>query len=42
MLISLPKRCVAKFFAVNKKVGELMQTMGQGAQGGARGGGSFF
>ncbi|CDU26150.1 probable MRS11-subunit of the Tim22-complex [Sporisorium scitamineum] len=36
-------RCVSKFFAVNGKVNELMQSMGQAAQGGAPGAsGSFF
>ncbi|PWN21270.1 hypothetical protein BCV69DRAFT_282005 [Microstroma glucosiphilum] len=38
-------RCVSKFFAVNAKVGEKMQAIGQqagGAQAGAGGGGSFF
>ncbi|KAH9921963.1 Tim10/DDP family zinc finger-domain-containing protein [Epithele typhae] len=30
-------RCVAKFFAVNKKVGEKMQTLGAAAGGGAPG-----
>jgi import inner membrane translocase subunit TIM10 len=33
-------RCVAKFFLVNKLVGEKMQAMGSGAGGG--GSGSFF
>ncbi|QRV76861.1 import inner membrane translocase subunit TIM10 [Ceratobasidium sp. AG-Ba] len=33
-------RCVAKFFEVNKKVGEKLQTMGQGAAG--AGSGSSF
>ncbi|KAI5119928.1 hypothetical protein M0805_000893 [Coniferiporia weirii] len=33
-------RCVAKFFEVNKKVGEKMQQMGAGAQ--ASGAGSSF
>ncbi|KAJ1023438.1 hypothetical protein NDA16_003055 [Ustilago loliicola] len=35
-------RCVSKFFAVNGKVNELMQSMGQAAQGGAPGGGGSF
>ncbi|KAG8698051.1 protein transporter tim10 [Ceratobasidium sp. 394] len=30
-------RCVAKFFEVNRKVGEKLQTMGQGATGAASG-----
>ncbi|TFK57441.1 hypothetical protein OE88DRAFT_1691157 [Heliocybe sulcata] len=33
-------RCVAKFFEVNKKVGEKLQSLGPGAGGGA--GGSAF
>ena len=32
-------RCVAKFFKVNKKVGEKMQAMGANAQAGGAGGG---
>ncbi|CAO1624255.1 unnamed protein product [Jaminaea pallidilutea] len=36
-------RCVAKFFAVNQKVGEQMAALGaQQQQGGGGGGGSFF
>jgi hypothetical protein len=33
-------RCVAKYFEVNKKVGEKLQAVGANAQGGAAPGGS--
>ncbi|KZO93689.1 hypothetical protein CALVIDRAFT_485679 [Calocera viscosa TUFC12733] len=35
-------RCVAKFFEVNKKVGERMQSMGGASAGAGGGGGSPF
>ncbi|KDQ54725.1 hypothetical protein JAAARDRAFT_181264 [Jaapia argillacea MUCL 33604] len=35
-------RCVAKFFEVNKKVGERLQSQGPGAAAGGIGGGSAF
>lgn len=35
-------RCVSKFFEVNKKVGEKLQTMGNAAGGGGGGVGSGF
>lgn len=34
--------CVAKFFAVNTKVGEQMQAIGAQRSAGGGGGGSFF
>jgi import inner membrane translocase subunit TIM10 len=33
-------RCVSKYFAVNKEVGEKLQAVGANAQTGAQGGGS--
>jgi mitochondrial import inner membrane translocase subunit TIM10 len=35
-------RCVAKYFEVNKKVGEKLQAVGANAQAGATGGASSF